>query len=298
MNTEYLESFTRVVECNSLAEAARRLRITPGAVSARIRILEEELGISLIQRSGATVKPTEAGLRIYDRALDLLQNERDLKAVASTGSIQGEVQLGVFPSGLTTHLPALLEPFCSRHPEISVQVQWDASDGLCAKVHAGQLDAALVIEPPFALPKNCEILTLQEEPLVVIAPPVYEGAVAHDVLMNAPFIRYHRSSSSGKLVDRYLKDHDLRPQQRIEIDSLLTIVALVERGIGVSLVPDSFSISYGDRRLIKLPLPGRTPIRKIGIVWNRHSPRLAIISQLVDRARRDFQSPDEKRKNF
>src|SRR5690606_5767923 len=145
MNTDYLESFTRVVECNSLAEAARRLRITPGAVAARIRILEEELGVALIQRSGATVKPTEAGLRIYDRALDLLQNERDLKAVAATGSIEGEIQLGAFPSGLTTHLPALLEPFCSRHPEISVQVQYDASDALCGKVHAGQLDAALVI---------------------------------------------------------------------------------------------------------------------------------------------------------
>lgn len=298
MNTDYLESFARVVECNSLAEAARRLRITPGAVSARIRILEEELGVSLIQRSGATVKPTEAGLRVYDRALELLQIERDLKAVASTGSIQGETQLGVFLSGLTTHLPALLEPFCRRYPEISVQVQWDASDALCGKVHGGQLDAALVIEPSFALPKNCEMLTLQEEPLVMIAPSSYEGGEAHDVLLNAPFIRYHRSSSSGKLVDRYLKDHNLHPRQRIEIDSLLTIVALVERGIGVSLVPDSFSISYRDRRLIKIPLPGRTPIRKISIVWNRHSPRMAIVSQLVEQARRVFSPPDGKGKNF
>lgn len=302
MNTDYLESFTRVVECHSLAEAARRLRITPGAVSARIRILEEELGVALIQRSGATVRPTEAGLRIYDRALDLLQNERDLKAVAATGSIEGEIQLGAFPSGLTTHLPALLEPFYDRHPEISLQVQYDASDALCAKVHASQLDAALVIEPPFAVPKNCEMLTLQEEPLVVIAPlqnaDAYDSMDAHEMLTTAPFIRYHRSSSSGKLVDRYLKEHNLHPRQRIEIDSLLTIVALVERGIGVSLVPDSFSISYRDRPLIKLPLPERTPIRKIGLVWNRHSPRLAIVSDLVEQARRVFTSKGYEDKNF
>lgn len=289
MNTDYLESFARVVQCHSLAEAARRLHITPGAVAARIRILEEELGVSLIQRSGQTVKPTEAGLRIYDRALEMLQNERDLKAIAATGSIQGEIQLGVFLSGLTTHLPALLEPFCLRHPEVSVQVQYDPSDALCGKVHAGQLDAALLIEPAFALPKNCEVVTLQKEELVVIAPLSYAGGDAHDLLSSEPFIRYHRNSPSGKLVDRYLKDHAIHPRQRIEIDSLLTIVALVERGIGVSLVPDSFSISYDDRRLIKLPVPGRTPLRKISFVWNRHSPRLTLLMDMVKLARRVFE---------
>jgi DNA-binding transcriptional LysR family regulator len=288
MNTDYLESFTRVVECRSLAEAARRLGITPGAVSARIRILEEELGVSLLQRSGQTVKPTDAGVRIYDRALELLQNERDLKAIATTGSIQGEIQLGVFLSGLTTHLPVLLSPFCARYPEISVQVQYDPSAVLCGRVQAGQLDAALIIEPAFAIPKNCEVLRLQEEALIVIAPPGYAGDDAHHILMSEPFIRYHRNSPSGKLVDRYLKDHDLHPQQRIEIDSLLTIVALVERGIGVSLVPDTFSISYKNGDLVRLPVPGRSPLRKISIVWNRQSPRLAIIMDLVEQARLVF----------
>src|SRR5690606_35338536 len=103
MNTEYLESFTRVVECHSLAEAARRLGLTPGAVSARIRILEEELGVPLIQRSGQTVKPTEAGLRIYDRARELLQNKLDLNAVDTTGTIQCDIQLTEFLSDITTH---------------------------------------------------------------------------------------------------------------------------------------------------------------------------------------------------
>src|SRR5690606_10401195 len=117
----------------------------------------------------------------YDRALELLNNERDLKAIAVTGAMQGEIQLGVFLSGLTTHLPALLAPFCTRHPEVSVHVQYDPSDALCGKVHAGQLDAALVIEPSFALPKNCEVLTLQQEALVVIAPLTYAGGEAHDV---------------------------------------------------------------------------------------------------------------------
>src|SRR3546814_7473734 len=79
-----------------------------------------------------------------------------------------------------------------------------------------------------------------------------EGRDAHALLSEEPFIRYHRKAFSGQLVDRYLKDNNLFPRQRLEIDSLLTIVSLVERGVGVSLVPDSFSISYRERQLIKL----------------------------------------------
>ncbi|MYN14907.1 LysR family transcriptional regulator [Pusillimonas sp. TS35] len=285
MNTEYLESFVRVIECRSLAEAARRLHITPGAVAARIRSLENEVGAGLIQRSGHTVSPTEAGLRIYSRAQALLQDARDMQAIAASGAHAGELRLGVFFSGLTTHLPALLEEFCLRlQPDLSILIDYDPSAELCSRVHRGQLDVALVIEPPFTLHKNCGWHTLQEEPLTVIAPLGMEGRDAHALLSEEPFIRYHRKAFSGQLVDRYLKDNNLFPRQRLEIDSLLTIVALVERGVGVSLVPDSFSIAYRARSMIKVPLPERTPIRRIGMIWNKQGPRLALVQALLDHA--------------
>lgn len=288
MNTEYLESFVKVVEYKSIAEAARRLDMTPGAVAARVRSLEEELACALIQRSGQTVKPTEAGMRIYDRAKVLIQNARDLQAVASTGTLAGEFKLGVFPSALTTHLPALLEDFCSAHPQLSTYITYGVSAELCRKVHSGQLDIAIVIEPPFAISKTCEWHTLQEEPLIVIAPPAYAGRDAHDLLLKEPFIRYDRAAHSGKLVDRYLKDNHIVPDQRLEIDSLLTIVSLVERGVGVSLVPDSFSIWYHRTDIVKIPLPQRTPIRRIGMIWGKQGPRIALAEALVQHARKVF----------
>src|SRR5690606_7298767 len=144
--------------------------------------------------------------------------------------------------------------------------EYDPSAQLCSRVHHGELDVALVIEPPFTLHKNCGWHTLQEERLIVIAPDGTTHRDAHKLLSEEPFIRYHRNAFSGQLVDRYLKDNNLFPRQRLEIDSLLTIVALVERGVGVSLVPDSFSIDYQERRLVKIPVPERTPIRRIGMI--------------------------------
>ncbi len=291
MNTEYLESFVQVIDCKSLAEAARRLHITPGAVAARIRMLEGEMGASLIQRSGSTVQPTEAGLRIYNRAQTLIRDARDLQACAASGTPEGELRLGVFYSALTTHLPALLEEFCLRlQPDLPILIEYDPSAQLCSRVHSGDLDLALVIEPPFTLQKNCGWHTLQEEPLTVIAPLGMEGRDGHALLRDEPFIRYHRKAFSGQLVDRYLKDNNLFPPQRLEIDSLLTIMALVERGVGVSLVPDSFSIAYREHKLIKVPLPERTPVRRIGMIWNKQGPRLALAQELINHAVHVFSS--------
>src|SRR3546814_221032 len=202
MNTDYLESFVQVIDCKSLAEAARRLHITPGAVAARIRMLEGELGSSLVQRSGPTVKPTEAGLRIYNRAQTLIRDARDLQACAASGTLNGELRVGVFYSALTTHLPALLEEFCLRlQPDLPILIEYDASAELCSRTHSGDLDVALVIEPPFTLHKNCGWHTLQEEPLTVIAPLGMEGRDAHALLSEEPFIRYHRKAFSGQLVE-------------------------------------------------------------------------------------------------
>jgi DNA-binding transcriptional LysR family regulator len=60
MDTKFLDSFVTVVDHGSIAEAARRLNLTPGAVAQRVRALEEEIGAALLIRSGRTVRPTEA----------------------------------------------------------------------------------------------------------------------------------------------------------------------------------------------------------------------------------------------
>ena len=77
MDSRYLQSFVYVVELGSIAEAARRLDLTPAAVAQRVKMLEEELGANLVRRSGRTVGTTEAGERILDRARAVLHDIRD-----------------------------------------------------------------------------------------------------------------------------------------------------------------------------------------------------------------------------
>ena len=65
MEIKYLQSFIAVIDNGSFAEAARRLNLTPAALAARIRTLEEDIGATLIIRAGRSVEPTEAGMKMY-----------------------------------------------------------------------------------------------------------------------------------------------------------------------------------------------------------------------------------------
>jgi len=284
MNLEFLHSFVTVAEAGSIAEAARRLDLTPAAVAARLHALEAELGTQLIQRAGRSVRVTEAGLKILERARSLLRDLRDLRAIAHDSSLPGELRLGVFSSALTSVLPPVLRRLYEAHPELSVFVSPGSSVDLCHRVAAGELDAAFVVEPQFAVAKNCEWYPLTEEPLVVVAPAALAGGQAHALLAGEPYIRYDRMSVGGQLADRYLRDHNIRPRQRLEIDSLAAIAAFVDQELGVALLPDWPPLWSGGLDIVRIPLPGRAPVRRIGIVMALQGPCVPLARSLLQEA--------------
>jgi DNA-binding transcriptional LysR family regulator len=291
MDTRYLQSFVTVAESGSFAQAARRLDLTPTAVAARIKALEETLGLSLIKRAGRSVRPTEAGMRILERARALLRDARDLAALAEDEASYGELRLGVFVSAMTSVLPPALKRVYERYPSLSVFVLPGASVDLCHRVAAGELDAAIVVEPQFAIGKTVRWEPIMEEPLIVVAPASMEGQDAHDLLRTQPFIRYDRSVLGGQLADRYLRDHHIVPHQRLEIDSLLGVAALVDQGLGVALLPDWSSLWSSRYALTRIPLPGRAPVRRVGLVWQAQGARTPLAETLLEVARAVFSRP-------
>jgi DNA-binding transcriptional LysR family regulator len=276
MDSRYLQSFVTVAELGSLAEAARKLDLTPAAIAARVKALEADIGCALVQRFGRSVRPTEAGLKILDRARHVLRDVRDLAAVAGDGIALGELRLGVFVSAMTGVLPRALKRLYERHPELSVFVAPGSSVELCRQVSTGALDAAIVVEPQFAIGKGSSWRVLLEEKLVVVAPEAMAHRKAHELLANEPFIRYDRSVLGGQLADRYLRDHGISVRQRLEIDGLMAAAALVSQGIGVALLPDWSPMWRSGFAIARIALPKRAPVRRVGLVWGTHGPRAAL----------------------
>lgn len=281
MDTRYLQSFVAVVELGSMAEAARRLDLTPAAIAARVKALELDIGAPLVRRSGRSVRPTETGLRMLDRARNLLREVRDLRAAADDGVSLGELRMGVFASAMTGVLPPVLKRLYDKYPALSVFVAPGSSVELCRQVATGALDAAVVVEPQFTMGKGCAWSLLIEERLVVVAPKCLKDRSAHDLLTHEPFIRYDRSVLGGQLADRYLRDQGIVVRQRLEIDSLMAIAAFVGQGLGVALLPDWAPMWNGGFDIVGIALPERAPIRRVGIVWAKQGPRAALAQALL-----------------
>jgi len=286
VDTQFLHTFITVVDQGSMAAAARVLNITPAAVAQQIRTLEREIGATLIARVGRTVSVTEEGSRILQRSRDLLRNVADLRSVANETGVSGELRLGACPTALAGMLPDVLALMVETFPQINVFIKPGYSADLYRAVESGDLDAAVVLQAPFPLPKTCEWQLLREEPLVVLAPASMADRDPHELLATQPLIRYDRNQWGGRQADEYMRVNGIVPRERFELNALNAIAVMVDRGLGVSLVPDWAQPWPEGLHLARIPLPCAAVPRRIGIVWSRSSVRVRLVTVFLQESRK------------
>lgn len=285
MDTQFLNTFVVVADRGSMAAAARVLNITPATVAQQIRTLERELGAPLIARAGRTVSLTEEGSRILQRARDLLRDVADMRSVANDSEVSGELRLGACPTALAGMLPDILARMVEAFPQINVYIRPGYSAELYRAVETGELDAAVVLQAPYNLPKTCDWQLLREEPLVMIAPARLAGRDPHELLRTEPLIRYDRNQWGGRVADDYLRRAGIVPRERFELNGLNAIAVMVDRGLGVSLVPDWAKPWPEGLDLVRIPLPLPSEPRRIGMVWSRSTVRIRLVTVLLQESR-------------
>jgi DNA-binding transcriptional LysR family regulator len=209
---------------------------------------------------------------------------KDLKSIASSGELSGELRIGVMQTSLSGLFAGILIPFSRTYPRVDVRIVRDTSSGLYQKLMAAEIDAAITSQPPFAIPKTCEWHVLREEPFVVLTPTMLKARDAHAVLASEPFIRLDRRVFAGRLIDDYLRKTGIRPKDRYELDGLELIAVMVDRGLGVSLLPDWAPPWPEGLSLRKLALPDRSLVRRTGLLWNRSSLRTKLVHALYEQA--------------
>ena len=214
----------------------------------------------------------------------LLRGSR-LQVNRGNRSAVGPTHLGAFQSALTGLLPDILVLMEKAHPQIDVSIARGTSAQLYRRLLNGDgLDAAFIARPPFALPKNDDWRLLRDEPLIVLTKAPAPSRRPHAILTSEP-IRLDRGSWEGRLIDGYLRKVGIRPRERFEINSIEAIAVMVDRGLGVSLLPDWARPSRESLSLARiLQLPDRSFSRPIGLIWPRASLRLRLVQAFLEQA--------------
>ena len=260
------------------------LNITPSAVAQQIRTLEREIGAPLIVRVGRTVSMTEEGARILQRARDLLRDVADLRSVANDDAISRRtaprrVHHGAY--GDAARDPRAHGRRVPGHQRVHQAGLFGAALRAVESRRARRRVRAAGAVP---LPKTCDWQLLREEPLIVLAPRAGGSRPARSA-GNEPLIRYDRNQWGGRQADEYLRDRH-PPRERFELNALNAIAVMVDRGLGVSLVPDWARPVAGGHEARAPAAADRLGPRRIGIVWSRSSVRMRLVTVFLQESRR------------
>lgn len=267
MNLKQLEYFVAVAELGSFSKAAVILNIAQPALSRQVRLLETDLHVTLLMRNGRGVVLTEAGKRLFDHSVGILQlvsrTREDIEA--SRDEPAGRIVVGLPPSmGRLLTLP-LVEGFRRSLPKARLAIVEGLSAHLAEWISTGRVDIGLLHnpEPQPAL----EVTPVLEEPLGLVSPAEKRGGKAgkgagkkvsrRDTatlaeLTRLPLILPERSHAMRKLLETQaaLSGHKLNVA--LEISSVQSILDLVRAGHGHALLTPSALAASGDAAAFRL----------------------------------------------
>jgi DNA-binding transcriptional LysR family regulator len=194
----------------------------------------------------------------------------------------GDLKLGAISTAITGLLPAAMHELSKSTPDIDLFILPGTSSDLYRQVIDESIDAAIIVRPPFAIPKALDWIPLRREPLVLICPERWKALHLRQLLKDKPFIRYDRNNWGGRLADRWMKDHGIVVREGLELDQLEAIAVMVGSGLGVSIVPDWAPPWPEGVNLVRLPLSGTdAPMREIGFLVLRSAPTRRLSSCLL-----------------
>lgn len=272
-----LKTFLAVTRHGSLSAAGKQVGLTAAAVGLQIRALEADLNQTLFDRSGRAVVLNTAGRRLIEPVNELVARYEALPALQDGEQLSGTVVMGTLVSALMGAFADGLWALMGRHPGLEVKLFAGLSADFALRVDRGELDAAVITQPPDRLPSNLVWTALYSEPLVLIVPrrPHFTlPAEPQEILTQCPFLRFDRQAWTGHLVNQALDQCGATVREGMELNSVEAIVALVRQGFGVSIVPQLANVQWSrDRSLRIVPMPGVAVQRHVGLLERRQHSR-------------------------
>ncbi len=272
-----LRALAAVIKSGSMTGAARELNVTPPAITIQMQLLEQAIGMSLIERAGDGPVATDAGEKVLLAAqrIEAALADCEQELALLRGLQGGKVSVGVV-STAKYFAPRALATFQKQHPQIDVRLAVGNRIETIKSLQSFSVDIAIMGRPPEGLEVERE--TIGKHPHIIIAPPDHPLAHKRPVTLSeiAKEVFLVREDGSGTriLMERFFKSAQVDPPTGMEIGSNETIKQAVIAGLGIAFISaHTVAAEIADGRLVPLHLEG-LPLMREWFVVRRADKRL------------------------
>src|SRR5262245_8929529 len=290
MELHQLRYFVAVARAGSFSRAAEHCHVSQPSLSQQVTKLERRLRQRLFDRLGRRVVLTDAGRLLLDRAAAIVAavDDAERRLLDAENLEAGSLAVGAIPTVAPYLLPAAVERFAARHPNVELTVYEDVTRQVLSATVTGDLDLALV-----ALPIDDERLQVEPlltEPLLLALPPGHRLArkrqVTIDDLTQERFILLGEMHCLGEHVLSFCRANGCQPRIACRSAQIKTIQELIALGQGVSLIPEMARRADRSDQTVYRPLAETKPARTIAVVWNRHRYHSPVAEWFLDSLRK------------
>jgi DNA-binding transcriptional LysR family regulator len=279
-----LQIFREAAQALSFATVARRLHLTPAAVSFQIKQIEEASGFPLFERIGKKVVLTEAGRALNEYALTILRalDDADQYMASLRGIDAGTANIGLVSTAKYI-APELLARFQADHPGITISLREGNRRQVLEFLERGDVDLAVMGQPP--RDAGVEATPFAPHPTVMIAPPshplVGRRYLGLRALAKERFVVREEGSGTRALMDRYFAAAGFKPRIAMASTSNETIKQAVIAGMGIALLSrHTVGLELRMQLLSTLDVEGLPLMRQWFVAHREAMPLLPIHRQL------------------
>ncbi|HEY9304498.1 MAG TPA: LysR substrate-binding domain-containing protein [Mycobacterium sp.] len=285
MELHQLEYLVAVAEEASFTKAAARVHIAQPGVSAQIRRLERELGHALFDRSGGSVRVTDAGAAVLPLARAALRAVHEIADIAEQlrGVMRGRVAVGMMTSCPPNVITDTLAAFHERHPGVEISLVEAPSADLIAGLRGGAIDLA-VIGFASTVGRGIQVAVINDDVMVAAVAPSNELArrtgISVRALAEHELICLPRGAGIRAGLDEGCAAAGVQAKVSLEASNPEVVGDLAARGLGVAVLPESYARTRDDLHLVRISRP--TLRGRVGVTWRSDGRLSPVATALIE----------------
>lgn len=284
MNLRDLRYLVALAEHRHFGRAAEACFVSQPTLSTQLKKLEEQLNVTLIERSNRQVILTPVGAAVVAQAQRVLRDVDDLQRIAEEhrDPLGGDLRVGIIPTVAPYLLPRILPIIRREFPKVSIKLNEGQTRVIMKMLGEGELDAAILALP--VVEEHVVQTKLYSEPFYFAVskqhPKAGKKSVSLDDLADEQVLLLEDGHCLRDQALAICSSHNAVENTNFRATSLETLRQMVAANIGVTLMPE---LALGARAgLVRyIPFRGRPPCRDIGIVWRSTVSRAELLGRLA-----------------